>query len=83
MPEADGLVHGGGEDEEVLGPGDVQEVAGVPRVRHKGPVHEDVTLDVSAKILYGTGMRCNSCCCHYSTGTVYFLKPCKIRTEYG
>jgi hypothetical protein len=48
MPEADGLVHGGGEDEEVLGPGDVQEVAGVPRVRHKGPVHEDVTLDVSA-----------------------------------
>ncbi len=47
MPEADGLVHGGGEDEEVLGPGDVQEVAGVPRVRHKGPVHEDVTLDVS------------------------------------
>jgi hypothetical protein len=48
MPEADGLVHGGGENEEVLGPGDVQEIAGVPRVRHKGPVHEDVTLDVSA-----------------------------------
>jgi hypothetical protein len=47
MPEADSLVHGGGEDEEVLGPGDVQEVAGVPRVRHKGPVHEDVTLDES------------------------------------
>ncbi len=70
MPEADSLVHGGGEDEEVLGPGDVQEVAGVSRVCHKGPVHEDVTLDVSETALSGTGMRCNSCCWHHST--VYF-----------
>ena len=45
VPEADRLVHGGGEDEEVLGPGDVQQVAGVPGVGHKRPVHEDVALE--------------------------------------
>ena len=33
MPEPDGFIHGGGEDEEVVGPGDVQQVARVPCVR--------------------------------------------------
>ena len=33
MPEPDSLIHGGGEDEEVVGPGDIQQVASVPYVQ--------------------------------------------------
>ena len=38
VPQSDGLVHAAGEDEVVLGPGDVQQVGGVARVRHEGAV---------------------------------------------
>ena len=43
VPQSHGLVHAAGQDEEVLGPGDIQQVAGVPGVGDKWPVHEYVT----------------------------------------
>ena len=36
MPEPDCLVHGGGEDKEVVGPGDVQQITCVSGVRQEG-----------------------------------------------
>ena len=43
VPQSDSLVHAAGQDEEVLGPGHVQEVAGVAGVGHEGSLHEDVS----------------------------------------
>ncbi len=35
MPEPDSFVHGGGQDKEVVGPGYVQQITCVPRVRQE------------------------------------------------
>ena len=55
VPQSHGLVHAAGQDEEVLGPGHVQEVARVAGVGHEGPLHEDVsgTLRVRQIVLDG------------------------------
>ena len=42
VPQPDRLVHAARQDEEVLAPGDVEQVAGVAGVGDEGPVHEDV-----------------------------------------
>ena len=43
VPQSHGLVHAAGQDEEVLGPGHVQQVAGVAGVGHERPFHEDMS----------------------------------------
>ena len=49
VPQPDRLVHAARQDEEVLAPGDVEQVAGVAGVGDEGPVHEDVADAVGVR----------------------------------
>ena len=42
VPQPDCLVHAAGQDEEVLGPGHIQQITGMPSIGDKWPVHEYV-----------------------------------------